>query len=125
MVSAQDMPPIEVYQVGKTYFVVDGNHRVSIARQEGMKAIEAYVCEFVTPVGLSPEADLDEVITKSGYAEFLYKTRLDKLRPRHEIVFTNPGHYRELAVCRSETLYKAFMWCYHAEHGKKLQDSRL
>jgi hypothetical protein len=90
------MPPIEVYQVGDAYFVVDGNHRVSNARQEGMKTIEAYVCEFMTPVGLSAEADLDEVMTKSEYAEFLNKTHLDKLRPGQEIVFTSPGHYREL-----------------------------
>ena len=58
VVDTQGMLPIEVYQVGDAYFVVDGNHRVSIARQEGMKTIEAYVCEFVTPVGLSAEADL-------------------------------------------------------------------
>ena len=96
LVSTQEMPPIEVYQVGDAYFVVDGNHRVSNARQEGMKTIAAYVCEFVTPVGLSAEADLDEVIIKSEYVEFLNKTHLDKLRPGQEIVFTTPGHYPEL-----------------------------
>lgn len=96
VVSSQGMPPIEVYQVGEAYFVLDGNHRVSIARQEGMKIIEAHVCEFPTPVGLSAEADLDEVITKSEYAEFLNRTHLDKLRPGQEIVFTCPGCYREL-----------------------------
>ncbi len=96
IVSSQDMPPIEVYGVGEAYFVVDGNHRVSAARQEGMKTIAAYVCEFVTPVGLSAEADLDEVITKSEYVEFLNKTHLDKLRPGQEIVFTRPGRYPEL-----------------------------
>ncbi len=96
VVFTQGMPPIEVYQVGDAYFVVDGNHRVSIARQEGIETIEAYVWEFVTPVGLSAEADLDEVIIKSEYAEFLNKTRLDKLRPGQEIIFTTPGHYQEL-----------------------------
>jgi hypothetical protein len=96
IVSTQEMPPIEVYQVGDAYFVVDGNHRVSAARQAGTKMIAAYVCEFVTPVGLSAEADLDEVMTKSEYAEFLNKTHLDKLRPGQEIIFTNPGHYPEL-----------------------------
>jgi hypothetical protein len=96
MVSSQDMPPIEVYQVGDAYFVVDGNHRVSVARQEGMKTIAAYVWEFVTPVGLSAKADLDEVIIKSEYAEFLNKTHLDKLRPGQEIVFTSPGRYQQL-----------------------------
>jgi len=96
MVSTRDMPPIELYQVGDAYFVVDGNHRVSTARQEGMKTIAAYVCEFVTPVGLSAEADLDEVIIKAEYAEFLNETHLGKLRPGQEIVFTNPGRYLEL-----------------------------
>lgn len=96
LVSTQDVPPIEVYQVGDAYFVLDGNHRVSAARQEGMKTIAAYVCEFVTPIGLSAEADLDEVIIKAEYAEFLKETHLDKLRPGQEIVFTCPGCYREL-----------------------------
>lgn len=44
LASTQHMPPIEVYQVGNAYFVVDGNHRVSVARQEGRKTIGAYVC---------------------------------------------------------------------------------
>jgi uncharacterized ParB-like nuclease family protein len=43
-------PPIEVYQVGESYFVLDGNHRVSVARQLGLETIEAYVCEFPTLV---------------------------------------------------------------------------
>lgn len=52
--------------------------------------------QFVTQVGLSAEADLGEVIIKSEYAAFLDKTRLNRLRPEQEIVFTSPGHYREL-----------------------------
>jgi hypothetical protein len=96
MASSQRMPPIEVYQVGDAYFVVDGNHRVSVALHEGRKTIEAYVCEFPRTVGLSPEADLREVIIKSEYAEFLERTRLDKLRPGQAIIFTSPGHYQEL-----------------------------
>ncbi len=93
VVFTQGIPPIEVYQVGDAYFVIDGNHRVSIARQEGMKTIEAYVCEFVTPMGLSAEADLDEVLIKSEYAEFIRRTHL---QPEQEIVFTVPGRYMEI-----------------------------
>lgn len=37
------VPPIEVYQVGDAYFVLDGNHRVSVARQQGASHIQAYV----------------------------------------------------------------------------------
>src|ERR1051326_6793902 len=46
----QTLPPIEVYKVGEVYFVQDGNHRVSIAKQEGFKTIEAHVIEVKTPI---------------------------------------------------------------------------
>src|SRR5512134_2276287 len=36
------LPPVEVYKVSEVYFVLDGNHRVSIARQEGWKEIQAH-----------------------------------------------------------------------------------
>ena len=65
LMDTQPMPPIEVYQVGEAYFVADGNHRVSVAIQKGEKMIVASVCEYQTPVGLSAEADLEEVLIKS------------------------------------------------------------
>jgi hypothetical protein len=117
LVSTQRVPPIEVYQVGDAYFVADGNHRVSVARQEGRKTIEANVCEFVAPVGLSANADLDEVIIKSEYAEFLDKTRLNKLRPGQEIVFTSPGHYRKL-----ECLISMFREALEKTRGESVSD---
>jgi len=45
-----DLPPIQVYQVGEVYFVRDGNHRVSVARQSGAQTIQAHVWEFETRV---------------------------------------------------------------------------
>jgi len=29
------LPPVELYKVGGVYFIVDGNHRVSVARYRG------------------------------------------------------------------------------------------
>ncbi|GAB4468233.1 MAG: hypothetical protein Kow00124_02260 [Anaerolineae bacterium] len=89
-------PPIELYKVGDAYFVLDGNHRVSVARQMGAETIQAHVWEFTTPVGLSASADLDELLIKEEYASFLERTRLDKLRPGAKIEFTTPGRYREI-----------------------------
>ena len=89
-------PPIEVYQVGESYFVLDGNHRVSIARQHGLEAIEAYVCEFPTPYGLSPEADIDELLIKSQQIEFLEKIGQASPPAVREIVFTCPDCYGDL-----------------------------
>ena len=39
------MPPLEVIQVDQVYFVVDGNHRTSVARALGQDFIDAHVVE--------------------------------------------------------------------------------
>jgi hypothetical protein len=91
--ASKGLSPIELYKVGEAYFVSDGNHRVSVARSEGLETIEAYVCEYITPVELSADADLDEVFAKAEYAEFLNNT---KLQPDQEILFTVSGRYMEL-----------------------------
>jgi hypothetical protein len=40
------LPPVELYKVGEIYFVVDGHHRISVARNQGQVFIEADVREF-------------------------------------------------------------------------------
>jgi hypothetical protein len=93
---AKGMEPIEVYRVGDAYFVLDGNHRVSVARQIGNPTIEAHVWEYLTSVGLSADADLDELFIRTEYAEFLERTHLAQLRPDQKIEFTAPGRYYEI-----------------------------
>ncbi len=90
------LPPIEVYQIGDAYFVFDGNHRVSIARQLGVNHIQAYVTEVITKVDLSPEIQPDELIVKAEYTEFLEFSRLDVLRPEADLSVTAPGQYHKL-----------------------------
>jgi nucleotide-binding universal stress UspA family protein len=89
----QDMPPIQVYKIGEAYFVLDGNHRVSIARERKAVDIRAYVTEISTKVPITPDADLDDLIIKSEYTEFLEKTHLDELRPQSDLTITVPGRY--------------------------------
>jgi len=43
-----DFPPIVVYEVAGEYFLVDGHHRVAIARQRGMETIDAEVTQLRT-----------------------------------------------------------------------------
>lgn len=50
MRKGESMPPITVYRVGSMHFVVDGHHRVSVARQMGMDRIDAYVTEVRTAI---------------------------------------------------------------------------
>jgi len=89
-------PPIEVYQLGANYFVLDGNHRVSVARQLGADTIQAYVTEVHSRVPLSLDAEPDELIIKARYARFLDYTSLDKTRPGLDLLVTAPGQYRRL-----------------------------
>jgi hypothetical protein len=43
------MPPISVYRVGEEHVVRDGHHRVSVARDLGLGAIDADVVELAGP----------------------------------------------------------------------------
>lgn len=44
--TGRDLPPVVLYKLGDGYFVHDGNHRVSVARFEGVEMIDAEVTEF-------------------------------------------------------------------------------
>jgi len=90
------MSPIELYKVGEAYFVVDGNHRVSIARQEGFDSIEAHVVEFRTHVNVTPDLQVDDLIIKSEYAEFLGATRIHEARPNVDLSVTSCLQYDKL-----------------------------
>ena len=90
------LPPIEVYKVGEVYFVVDGNHRVSIARQEKLTTIEARVIEINTPIALTPDVQPDDLIVKAEYAQFIHDTHIMDLRPNVDLSVTIPGQYEIL-----------------------------
>ncbi len=90
------LPPIEVYKIGEVYFVVDGNHRVSIARQVGATHIQAYVTEVKTTVNLTPDTQPEDLILKARCAEFLERTKLDEYCPKVDFSLTELGKYRLL-----------------------------
>lgn len=55
------LPPVELYKVGEIYFVVDGHHRISVARKQGQVFIEAEVREFNTKVDITPGVKAKEL----------------------------------------------------------------
>lgn len=90
-------PPIELYKVDDVYFVRDGNHRVSVARQMGQKTIEAHVTELPTRVDLEPGMTPEELDAAAGYAMFLEASRLGQTRPHHQsIKLSEPSRYADL-----------------------------
>ncbi len=90
------LPPISVYKLGDAYFVLDGNHRVSIAKQMDLEKIEAHITEIKTKVALSPEDTPEEIILKSEYSDFLESTNIDEIIPGVEMKLTFPGQYSTL-----------------------------
>lgn len=95
-VTGKGFPPIEVYKIDQVYFVRDGNHRVSVARELKWETIQAYVTELPTVFTLTPDVKPDELLIKEECAIFLEKTNLHQLRPKADITFTIPGRYNRL-----------------------------
>lgn len=98
-VAALDMvglPPIEVYKIGDVYFVRDGNHRVSVAREIGASHIQAYVTEIQTEAPMTPDLSPDELILRAEYAAFLSWSDFHRLLPDVELLLTAPGKYDDL-----------------------------
>lgn len=87
------LPPIDVYKIGEVYFVLDGNHRVSVARQMKNETIEAYVTEIKTKVPLTADSTPDDLIIKAEYTQFLEETKLEELHPDADLITTRAGAY--------------------------------
>jgi len=91
--SLRGLPPIEVYRLGEAYFVKDGHHRISVARQDGSKFIQAYVTEVRTDVPLMANVERNDLILKAEYADFLERTNLSDHRPRADLEVSELGQY--------------------------------
>ncbi len=96
MTGMEGVPPVELYRIGDAYFVKDGNHRVSVARQLGAKTINAYVTPVHSRVPLRADTDYEAVILAAEYAAFLDATGIDQLRPQADLRVTQAGQYPEL-----------------------------
>lgn len=87
-------PPVELYRVGDTDFVVDGHHRVSVARAIGAPTIEAHVREFASPLALPVGASIEDVVARQGLVGFLQTTGLTARGD--EFRTTEPDGYERL-----------------------------
>jgi hypothetical protein len=87
------LPPVLLYKVGEVYFVVDGHHRVSVAREKGQADIEAEVRECAVRVPITPDLNPDDLEVLGEKVEFLERTGFDRLRPEAEVRVTILGGY--------------------------------
>ena len=90
------LPPVLVYQVGDVYFVVDGNHRVSVARSRGQEFIDAEVRECAARVPVTAELRPEDLERLHDRVEFLERSRLDEVRPGSHVEATILGGFERL-----------------------------
>lgn len=90
------LPPVLLYKVGEVYFVIDGNHRVSVARDQGQDFIDAEVREVRAKVPVTPDITADDLVRLGAQVKFIERTRIDKLLPGIQIETSLLGGYDRL-----------------------------
>ncbi|MDR2746883.1 MAG: transcriptional regulator, partial [Treponema sp.] len=91
-----DLPAIQLYEIGGVYFVRDGNHRVSVARSQGVEQIDAEVISLSSEINITPQMTSDELkAAVVGYEKkiFYEKTDFGELTGFYDLDFTMPGRY--------------------------------
>ncbi len=84
MEEGKTLPPLELYKLGFGYYVLDGHHRVAIAREMGVVEMEAEVTEFV------PLADAEAARTFAERRAFERSTGITDIGANH------PESYKRL-----------------------------
>jgi hypothetical protein len=92
----EEMPAIDVYRVGDVHFVIDGHHRVAVARALGWKTINAHVVEVLTSVGADRDLRLEDLPIKGHERVFAERVPLPP-RMRDRIELHEADEYGELA----------------------------
>jgi hypothetical protein len=90
------LPPVQLYKVGEVYFVVDGNHRVSVARDRGQTFIDAEVREVAARVPVTADLRPEDLERLGSRVEFLERTEIDRVLPDARIEPTILGGYDRL-----------------------------
>jgi hypothetical protein len=96
------LPPVELYKMGEVYFVKDGNHRVSVARERGQVFVDAYVTEIDLPVPMRVDSKLDDLVAQQELLGFMETTGLARLRPGALVEIKFPGQAERLLEHISE-----------------------
>ena len=94
----EEFPPISVYEINGWYFVRDGNHRVSVAKINGVKYIDAEIVVLNSMIKISPDMTIPELKKKAVNYErnrFLQQYTPSYI-PMGDIVFTGVGSYADL-----------------------------
>lgn len=87
----RSLPPVDLYQIKDEYYVMDGNHRIAVAKEFGFQEIDAHVVEFIP--------------SESTLENLLYRERAafnDRTGLPYGIELTETGQYSYLIKQISE-----------------------
>jgi uncharacterized ParB-like nuclease family protein len=96
MVEGDELPPIDVYKLDDYYYVIDGHHRVSVARSLGRDVINARVVEVKTRAPVGSHVDAVALLRAAEFSEFLDTTQLHRSRPEARLECSRLGRYDEI-----------------------------
>src|SRR5919199_6610763 len=94
----EELPPISLYKIGDAYFVGDGNHRVSVARQRGVEMIDAEVIEVRSRVPVDSELTAESLLHKMEQRHLLERLPMDRVLPEVKLELSDVADYRRLAT---------------------------
>ena len=95
---AEELPPVSLYKIGDAYFVQDGNHRVSVARQQGVDMLDAEVTEIRSRIPIDSALTAESLLHKLEYRQLLERLPIDRVLPEVPVDFSNVSDYRKLAT---------------------------
>ena len=90
------LPPISLYELGGLYFVRDGNHRVSVAKSQGIADLDAEVVSLQSEIKLRPGSTARQMVRQVIQYEkrlFYGETHFGDITDDWDLDFTATGQY--------------------------------
>ncbi|HSG80293.1 MAG TPA: hypothetical protein VLD62_11980 [Acidimicrobiia bacterium] len=91
-----DFPPIQAYEVNGAYYVIDGHHRVAIAKSRGIEFLDAEITEIHTGLDITPEMDFGKLLHLQQEQAFMDHSGLGRVRPDARILVSRAVGYRRM-----------------------------
>ena len=120
---AEELPPVSLYKIGDAYFVQDGNHRVSVARMQGVGEIDAEVVELRSRIPIDSALTARDLLHKLEHRHVLERLPMDRAVPEVKVQFSDVKNYRRFATYIEAHGYRlAQLWRRYVSPEEVLRD---